>query len=52
LADTVDTVVNAAASGKRYRDNPVLVTMKLLQAAGLLQSDLPDIQTEDDADSE
>jgi hypothetical protein len=52
LADTVDTVVSAAVAGKQYRDNPVLVTMKLLQAAGLLQSGLPEIQTEDDADSE
>jgi hypothetical protein len=48
----VDTVVSAAVTGKQYRDNPVLVTMKLLQAAGLLQSELPEIQAEDEADSE
>ncbi len=35
LADVVESVREAAAS-KTYRDNPVLVTMKVLDAAGLL----------------
>jgi hypothetical protein len=35
LSDVVDLVRKAAAS-KTYRDNPVLVTMKVLDAAGLL----------------
>jgi hypothetical protein len=35
LSDVVDVVRRAAAS-KTYRDNPVLVTMKVLDAAGLL----------------
>jgi hypothetical protein len=35
LADVVNAVRKAAAS-KTYRDNPVLVTMKVLDAAGLL----------------
>lgn len=35
LADVIDTV-RAAAVSKTYRDNPVLVTMKVLDAAGLL----------------
>ena len=35
LTDVVDAVREAAAS-KTYRDNPVLVTMKVLDAAGLL----------------
>ena len=34
--DVIDRVREAAAS-KTYRDNPVLVTMKVLAAAGLLQ---------------
>jgi hypothetical protein len=36
LPDVVDAVRTAAAS-KTYRDNPVLVTMKVLNAAGLLR---------------
>jgi hypothetical protein len=34
--------VTAAAAAKQYRDNPVLVTMKVLEAAGVLTLDLPD----------
>lgn len=37
LMDVVEAVREAAAS-KTYRDNPVLVTMKVLDAAGLLVS--------------
>lgn len=41
LFDVVEAV-RTAASSKTYRDNPVLVTMKVLQAAGLLvDPDLP-----------
>ena len=36
LSDVVDLVREAAAS-KTYRDNPVLVTMKVLDSAGLLR---------------
>lgn len=38
LSDVVQAVQTAAAS-KTYRDNPVLVTMKVLNAAGLLDTD-------------
>jgi len=41
LDELVGPVVQAAAS-KQYRDNPVLVTMKVLEAGGLLALDLPD----------
>ncbi len=34
--------VRAAASDTQYGDNPVLVTMKVLQAAGILTEALPD----------
>jgi hypothetical protein len=34
--------VQEAASSKTYRDNPVLVTMKVLEAGGLLTLSLPD----------
>jgi len=34
--------VRKAASRKQYRDNPVLVSMKVLQAAGLLDVELPE----------
>lgn len=34
--------VLGAAAGKQYRDNPVLATMKVLQAAGRLALPLPD----------
>jgi hypothetical protein len=40
VADVVDNVT-AAAAVKQYRDNPVLVTMKVLEAAGMLKLDLP-----------
>jgi hypothetical protein len=33
--------VRAAARSKTYRDNPVLVTMKVLSASGLLTEDNP-----------
>lgn len=35
LGDVID-VVRAVSASKTYRDNPVLVTMKVLDAAGLL----------------
>jgi hypothetical protein len=38
LAEVVDKVMRAA-SHHQYRDNPVLVTMKVLHAAGLLELD-------------
>lgn len=40
--DDVVTRVRSAAGHKQYRDNPVLVTMKVLEAAGLLRLRLPD----------
>ena len=40
--DEVVAEVRKAASKKQYRDNPVLVSMKVLQAAGLLDVELPD----------
>lgn len=39
--DEVVAQVRKAASKKQYRDNPVLVSMKVLQTAGLLDVDLP-----------
>ena len=41
-AASVVEKVTAAAAAKQYRDNPVLVTMKVLEAAGALTLDLPD----------
>ena len=41
LGDVIAQVRNAAKS-KQYRDNPVLVTMKVLEHAGLLTVALPD----------
>ena len=41
LSDVVGQV-RAAASHKQYRDNPVLVTMKVLDAAGMLVDVMPD----------
>lgn len=41
LKDVVAAVSRAAAH-KQYRDNPVLVTMKVLEAAGLLKLELPE----------
>jgi hypothetical protein len=41
----VDEVVGKvleAADHKQYRDNPVLVTLKVLKAAGLLSAELPE----------
>jgi hypothetical protein len=40
LNEVVGKVMGAAAH-RQYRDNPVLVTMKVLQAAGLLVLELP-----------
>jgi hypothetical protein len=40
--DDVVGRVREAASHKQYRDNPVLVTMKVLEAAGMLIHTLPD----------
>ena len=40
--DDVVGSVREAASHKQYRDNPVLVTMKVLEAAGMLAESLPD----------
>jgi len=37
----VITEVLGAAAQKQYRDNAVLVTMKVLEAAGLLKLGLP-----------
>ncbi len=36
LSDMVDTVIHAATDAKQYRDNPVLMTTRLLKAADLL----------------
>lgn len=41
LNDVVGTV-REAASDTQYRDNPVLVTMKVLAAAGMLSEAIPD----------
>jgi len=41
LSDVVGSV-REAASHKQYRDNPVLVTIKVLEAAGMLTHTLPD----------
>lgn len=41
VKDVVERVLEAA-SRKQYRDNAVLVTMKVLEAAGLLRHSLPD----------
>jgi hypothetical protein len=40
LADMVETVIHAATDAKQYRDNPVLMTMRLLNAAGQLKTPL------------
>lgn len=45
LSDVV-AAVRAAARSKTYRDNPVLVTMKVLESAGLLTSDLDNATVE------
>ena len=41
VTEVVDSV-REAASHKQYRDNAVLVTMKVLEAAGILDLQLPD----------
>lgn len=43
VSDQVVGKVRTAAAHKQYRDNPVLVTLKVLQAAGQLVEQLPDI---------
>jgi hypothetical protein len=40
--DSVINQVRGAAAAKQYRNHPVLVTMKVLQAAGMLTLTLPD----------
>ena len=45
--DEVVGKVRAAAAHKQYRDNPVLVTLKVLQAADMLAADLPEEDTAD-----
>ena len=40
LTDMVETVVHAATDAKQYRDNAILVTMRLLNAANLLKPSL------------
>jgi hypothetical protein len=47
LDDMVPAVIDAATTAKQYRDNPVLVTMKLLQATGMLRPNVPAITIED-----
>lgn len=46
VAEVVEQVRRAAAH-KQYRDNAVLVSMKVLQAAGVLELDLPSDIAED-----
>jgi hypothetical protein len=48
LADMVDTVIHAATDAKQYRDNPVLMTMRLLNAAELLKPGISDMLDQDD----
>ncbi len=48
LADMVDTVIHAATDAKQYRDNSVLMTMRLLDAADLLKPGISDILDQDD----
>jgi hypothetical protein len=43
LKDMVESVVDGAVVGRQYQDNAVLVTMKLLQEAGLLTERVPSI---------
>lgn len=45
VAEVVRQARSAAAS-RQYRDNPVLVTMKVLQAAGLIEAVTPDGEAE------
>ena len=48
MADMVDTVIHAATDAKQYRDNPVLMTMRLLNAAELLKPGISDMLDQDD----
>jgi hypothetical protein len=43
LTDMVETVVHSATDSKQYRDNPVLMTMRLLNAANLLRPGVSEI---------
>lgn len=45
--DEVVGKVRAAAAHKQYRDNPVLVTLKVLQAADMLAAELREADTAD-----
>lgn len=47
LTDMVETVVHAATNVKQYRDNPVLVTMRLLKAANLLKPSISELLDSD-----
>ena len=52
LSDVIGTVRMVAAS-KTYRDNAVLTTMKVLDAAGLLEGiDTSGVESDDDEDDE
>jgi hypothetical protein len=42
-----ETVVHAATDAKQYRDNPVLVTMRLLNAANLLKPSISEMLDQD-----
>jgi hypothetical protein len=44
--DDVTSAVRAVAASKTYRNNPVLVTMKVLDAAGLLKTDTSGIDAD------
>ncbi|MGN9920245.1 hypothetical protein [Micromonospora palomenae] len=48
MSDVVDRVIRIAAK-KQYRDHAVLVTLKALSAAALLNLKLPDVSAIDDA---
>jgi hypothetical protein len=43
LTEMVETVVHAATDAKQYRDNPVLMTMRLLNAANLLKPSISEM---------
>jgi hypothetical protein len=44
----VETVVHAATDVKQYRDNPILLTMRLLNAANLLKPGISEMLDPDD----
>jgi hypothetical protein len=43
LSDMVETVVHSATDANQYRDNAVLVTMRLLNAANLLRPSIAEV---------